>query len=351
MTTMAAPATAHDVRTLPTPADLRRDRPVPSSVTDQVTAGRREIAGALHDVDARLVVTVGPCSLHDTTSALEYAAWLREVSPRFEARLHLLMRAYVEKPRTRLGWKGLVADPRLDGSGDMAEGLRVARDLMGGLAATGVGLATEFVTPTTAPYLIDLVTWVSVGARTVESPVHRELASWLPCPVGFKNTVSGDVGAAVNAIVAAATPQTVIGCSDDGRPAQRRSPGNLAAHLVLRGGPLPNYHVAGVAAAASRLSAEGLPPRLFVDCSHGNSGGDAGGQRAVVDELGRQIAGGSTAIAGVVIESHLRAGAQALVPGLPLVYGQSITDACLGLDDTEAALTVLYDAVGPSGRR
>lgn len=337
--------------TLPTPAMVRAEIPSTPAIDAQVAACRAEIAAALTDADARLVVIVGPCSIHDPAAALEYASWLRDVTPRFEARLLVLMRAYVEKPRTRTGWKGLLADPRLDGTGRIADGVRAARDLMVRINTLGVGVATEFVGPATPAYLGDLVAWAGVGARTVESPVHREMASWLGCPVGFKNATSGAVDAAINAIVAAGTPQTVVAWDDRGSPVERRSDGNHHAHLVLRGGSRPNHDVAAVRDAVARLRIEGLPQRIMIDCSHGNSGGDPLQQSSVAADVARQIAAGSPSVLGVMIESHLRGGAQSLLPGRPLVYGQSITDACLDRDRTLDILAALFEALGPSGRR
>lgn len=335
---------------LPTPGSLRMATPVTAALATDIAARRAEIAAARTDPTARLVVVVGPCSIHDPEAALEYADWLRQVTPRFAARLLLLMRVHVEKPRTRDGWKGLVADPGLDGSGRIEDGLRAARRLMAAVNAMGVGVATEFVGPMTPAYLADLVSWAAIGARTVESPVHRELASWLPCPVGFKNTLSGDVQAAVNAVVAAAAPQASVAWDDDGLAVTARTAGNPDAHLVLRGGGRPNHDAASVRDAVARLRAEALPPRVMVDCGHGNSGGDPLRQLDVARDLAQQIGGGSPSVLGVMVESHLRGGAQRLVPGRPLVYGQSITDACLDLDRSLELLDVLDQACAAGER-
>lgn len=340
--TLLTPFTTAPV--LPTPGSLRMATPVTPALATDIAARRAEIGAARSDPSARLVVVVGPCSIHDPEAALEYADWLRQVTPRFAARLLLLMRVHVEKPRTRDGWKGLVADPGLDGSGRIEDGLRAARRLMGAVNAMGVGVATEFVGAMTPAYLADLVSWAAIGARTVESPVHRELASWLPCPVGFKNSMNGDVQAAVNAVVAAAAPQASVAWDDDGLAVTVHAPGNPDAHIVLRGGGRPNHDAGAVRDAVARLRAEELPPRVMVDCGHGNSGGDALKQLEVARDLAAQIAGGSPSILGVMVESHLRGGAQRLVPGAPLVYGQSITDACLGLDHTLELLDVLDQA-------
>lgn len=337
---------AQTSRTLPTPEALRADLPLSPAAAEAIGAGRAEIARALRQRDSRLIVIVGPCSLHDPVAALEYAAWLSEMARRVDDRLRLVMRAYVEKPRTRLGWRGMVADPWLDGTGAIADGLRVARALLVQIAERGVGLATEFVEPMTPSYLADLVTWAAVGARTVESPAHRQMAADLPCPVGFKNTIWGDVGAAANAIVAARTPQTIWAWNEGGAPVERRSPGNPATHVVLRGGRMPNHSAPAVRAAVERLRAEGLEERVMVDCSHANSRGEARRQLEVVDDIAEQVDHGSSRIFGVMLESHLRGGSQPLGGGRALVYGQSVTDACLDLDETATALVTLHAACG-----
>lgn len=324
--------------TLPSPRLLRSRYALSATGEATVRRTRAAITKILSGDDPRLLVVVGPCSIHDADAALQYAEWLRDVSERYADRLLLVMRAYVEKARTRLGWKGLVHDPRLDGSERMDEGLAQARALLAAINDLGVPVATEFLEPVTPAYLADTVSWAAIGARTSESPVHRELASQLECPVGFKNTTAGDVAVAINAAVAARQGHRFVTLDDDGRAAIVTTHGNDATHIILRGGPRPNYDAASIAGAADALAVEGLPARLVVDCSHGNCGGDFRRQLDVATLLAEQIHAGSRAIAGVMIESHLVEGRQVLAPGEPLIVGQSITDPCLGPGQTLAAL-------------
>lgn len=330
---------------LSTPAELMAAVPVTPVVATHVAAARAAITATIAGADNRLLVVVGPCSIHDLPSAIEYGRWLQEVSGRFDDRLLLVMRAYVEKARTCLGWKGLVNDPDLNGSGRIDEGLQLSRELFVKLNELGVPLATEFIDPIVPAYLGDLVSWAAIGARTVESPTHRAMASALPCPVGFKNGTDGDTVTAINAMVAAQSRHRFLSIGADGRSAIASSDGNAASHLILRGGRGSNHDAASVERVVADLGTRGLRPRVMVDCGHGNSGGDYRNQLPVGLALAEQIARDRAPILGVMVESHLHAGAQPIVPGRPLRYGVSVTDGCLGLDDTFALLTGLYDAI------
>ncbi|MFD7657067.1 3-deoxy-7-phosphoheptulonate synthase [Actinosynnema sp. NPDC059797] len=324
--------------TLPTPAEVAAH-----GVADAVAGHRDAVAAVLARRDPRLLVVVGPCSVHDPEAALDYAGLLAGAAERFSDDLVVVLRAYLEKPRTVSGWTGLLPDPTLDGKGDIATGIRRGRAFLAEAAATGLPLAYEFVDPVVAHYVADLVSWGAVGARTVASQPHRHLASWLPMPVGMKNDVSGHVGTAVDAVRAAGLPHAFPGVSADGRLTTLRSTGNPDAHLVLRGGPTPNYDAADVAAALAALSAAGLPPRVVVDASHGNSGKDHDRQPGVVEDLAAQVAGGNRALVGVMVESYLSDGRQDLAAG-PLRPDLSVTDSCLGWDRTVPLLETLARA-------
>jgi 3-deoxy-7-phosphoheptulonate synthase len=303
------------------------------------------VAAVLDGADDRLVVIVGPCSVHDPDAALDYARRLAVRAEAHRSELVVVMRAYVEKPRTALGWTGLVRDPDLDGRGRLDLGLVTARRLLVRLADLGVPTACEFVDPLLAPALADAVSWGAIGARTAESQPHRQLASGLPMPVGVKNTTSGDLRPALDAIITAAAPHAVAALDDGGRLVVRTTAGNPHAHLVLRGGTDgPNHDPATVAAALGLLAAAGRPPRLVVDASHANSGRDPARQAAVVAELAGRVAEGEAGLAGVMVESNLVPGRQDLGPG-PLRYGQSVTDPCLGWEETEFLLGLLAGAV------
>lgn len=330
---------------LPSPLELKRALPLRERIARFVGDRRRAVAAALRGDDPRLLVIVGPCSIHDPRSAREYAERLCELRTELDSELLVCMRAYCEKPRTALGWKGLVNDPTLDGRCDMAEGLVRARALLLDLCELGMPVATETLDPFVSGYLDDLPSWTAIGARTTESQTHRELASGLSMAVGFKNGTGGELTSALHAMTAARAPHSVLGVGASGRLEVRRTAGNPHAHLVLRGGhDGPNYGEAEVARASERLRAAGHNPRVVVDCSHGNSGKDPRNQIGVVAELARQIAAGSPRVAGVMLESHLREGRQELAPGRALAYGQSITDACLGFDATASSLRELAAA-------
>jgi 3-deoxy-7-phosphoheptulonate synthase len=316
-----------------------------------VAAGREAVRRILAGKDQRLLVLVGPCSVHDEVAALDYAGRLRALSDRLSDTLLLVMRAYVEKPRTHLGWKGLAVDPGLDGSDALGEGLLRSRRLFTAINAMGLPVATEFVGPATPAYLGDLVSWAAIGARTTESQTHREMASGLGCPVGFKNATDGRLAPAINGIRSARSPHQFPGLTPDGRAGRIQTAGNPRAHLVLRGGRRPNHDLQGVAEARSALSAANLPTRLVVDCSHGNSGKDFRRQPGVLRELIGRRAGGERDIAGVMLESFLVPGKQALsAEGANLRYGQSVTDGCIGWDETEALLVDARERLRSAGK-
>ncbi|MFD4668785.1 3-deoxy-7-phosphoheptulonate synthase [Lentzea sp. NPDC058450] len=323
------------VDVLPSPADLALAHPAPQAVARH----REVVSDVVSGRDPRLLVVVGPCSVHDTDAALEYAHRLAREAERLRDDLVIVLRAYLEKPRTVAGWTGLLTDPSLDGKGDIASGVRRGRAFLADAAATGLPLAYEFVDPMLAHHVADLVSWGAIGARTVASQPHRHLTSWLPMPVGLKNCVSGDLGTAVAAVRAARLPHAFAGIGHDGRLTTLRSTGNPDAHLVLRGGRTPNYRAPEIAAATRALTDAGLPARLVVDASHGNSGKDHDRQPAVVEDLAAQIADGAD-IAGVMIESYLADGRQ----DEPLRPDLSLTDACLGWTRTVPLLELLARA-------
>jgi 3-deoxy-7-phosphoheptulonate synthase len=327
------------VRPLLTPAILAEEIPLTERAARVVEGRRAEVEAILDGRDPRLLVVVGPCSVHDPIAARDYAARLAPLAEALSGQLLLLMRVYFEKPRTVLGWKGLINDPDLDGSFRINEGLRRARRLLADVADTGLGAATEFLDTTFGQFYTDLVSWGAIGARTAESQVHRELASGLSMPVGIKNRTDGDLQVAVDAIRAAGAGHLFPSLTKEGAPAILETTGNPWCHLVLRGGTLsgPNHGAAFVAEARQRLADAGLPERLMIDCSHGNSRKDPLQQLRVVEDAVTQIRAGETAIRALMIESHLVGGRQAL-DATPLRYGQSVTDSCLAFAETEAAL-------------
>ncbi|TBW12577.1 3-deoxy-7-phosphoheptulonate synthase [Azotobacter chroococcum subsp. isscasi] len=322
---------------LPSPAVLRQRLPLSPALAERVQADRAAIRAVLDGHDSRLLVVVGPCSLHDPESAREYAARLAELAPQVDDRLLLVMRAYVEKPRTTVGWKGLVYDPHLDGSGDMAEGLRLSRRLMLDILELGLPLANELLQPLAASYFDDLLGWAAIGARTSESQIHRELVSGLDLPVGFKNGTDGSLAIASDAMRSAAHAHRHFGIDELGHPALLQTRGNPDTHLVLRGGHNgPNHDAASVAGARDALERQGITARIMVDCSHANSGKDPLRQPAVLDSVLAQRLAGDASLRGVMLESHLFDGCQPLSGELR--YGVSITDGCLGWSATERAL-------------
>lgn len=313
--------------------------------TATVTNGRRAVHDILHGADDRLIVVIGPCSIHDPKAAMDYAGRLAAERKRFGDTLEIVMRVYFEKPRTTVGWKGLINDPDLDGSFQIDKGLRLARSLLLDINNLGLPAGCEFLDMITPQYIADLVGWGAIGARTTESQVHRELASGLSCPVGFKNGTDGNVRIAIDAIKAASQPHHFMAVTKDGRSAIATTTGNADCHVILRGGRAPNYDAASVQAACAALEKGGLRPQVMIDASHANSEKKPENQPRVLDDVADQIAGGDRRITGVMVESHLEAGRQDLVPGKPLVYGRSITDGCIDWQDSVSVLTRLSAAV------
>lgn len=328
------------------PVFLEEELPATEKAIATVYQTRDEITKILEGHDSRLLVVVGPCSIHDPDAALEYAGLLKSASDRLRDQLCIVMRVYFEKPRTTVGWKGLINDPYLDGSFRINDGLRIARRLLVDLAEMGVPAGTEFLDMIIPQYMVGLVSWGAIGARTTESQVHRELVSGLSCPVGFKNGTSGNVQIAVEAVQAASHPHTFLGHTKYGQSAIFFTSGNPYCHVILRGGrKTTNYDPESIAQACSLLHKAGLPTRVMVDCSHANSNKDHTRQPVVCREVAAQIRNGEDRIVGAMLESNLVAGAQKLTKGKPLARGQSVTDACIGWDTTEELLQELAAAV------
>ena len=338
-----------NIQEVTSPVELHEALPVTEAAAHTIIATRRAIHDVLSGTDDRLLIVIGPCSIHDPTAALDYARRLKDARARLGDDLLIVMRVYFEKPRTTVGWKGLINDPGLDGSFKINEGLRIARKLLLDLNEMGMPAATEFLDLVSPQYIADLVSWGAIGARTTESQVHRELASGLSCPVGFKNGTDGTLKVAVDAIRSASQPHHFLSLTKEGRSAIFSTAGNPDCHIILRGGKKPNYDAASVAKAVGDLEAAGLDARLMVDFSHANSLKDHQRQLSVGRDVAAQIASGNTAIIGAMIESHLHAGRQDVLPGQSLHYGKSITDACIGWDDSVALLETL--AAGVRARR
>jgi 3-deoxy-7-phosphoheptulonate synthase len=334
-----------EIKEVLTPETLLGEVRITEKAAETVFETRQAIHRILHGADDRLLVIMGPCSIHDVKAAHEYARKLKEAKDRLAGDLLVVMRVYFEKPRTTIGWKGLINDPNLDGSFQINEGLRTARRLLLDLNDMGVPAASEFLDMITPQYIADLVSWGAIGARTTESQVHRELASGLSCPVGFKNGTDGNIRIALDAIRAAHAPHHFLSVTKSGRSAIVSTTGNEDCHVILRGGKQPNHDAASVNDAAKHLAEAGIPARIMIDFSHGNSAKDAEKQVDVGREVAAQLAGGDGRIFGVMVESHLKAGRQDLLPGKDLVYGQSITDACLGWEESKKLLDILADAV------
>jgi len=334
-------------RTLSAPDDILAEAPLSAAAAETVATTRDRIRDLLSGRDQRLLVIVGPCSIHDVEAARSYAQHLLPVRDELAGELEIVMRVYFEKPRTTVGWKGLINDPHLDGSGDINHGLRLARRLLLDLAEQGMPAATEVLDPIIPQYLADLVSWAAIGARTTESQTHREMASGLSMPVGFKNGTDGGLDVAVNAMLSARTPHHFLGIDRAGRASIVLTSGNADVHAVLRGGKLgPNYHTTAVTVAAEELARRELCPRVLVDCSHDNAGKDHTRQPTVCADLAHQVVTGSRHILGVMIESHLVAGRQDVpVDRSTMIRGQSITDACVDLDTTVKMLRDLAVAV------
>jgi len=334
-----------DISPLVSPAALHRELAPDDAAVAVPRAARQAVSDLVRGIDDRLLVVVGPCSLHEPDAGIDYAAKLARLHRELADDLFIVMRTYFEKPRTTLGWKGLINDPHLDGSHDVGTGLRMARRFLLDVAALGLPAACEFLDPIAAGYVADLISWGAIGARTTESQVHRELASGLPMPIGFKNSVDGDPQTAIDACRAAASGHVFLGMDSDGRASVVTSGGNDACHLILRGGRSgPNYRAENVAAALDALSRAGLPAALVIDASHGNSGKDHRRQPVVARDIGDQVAAGNTGIVGVMLESFLVPGRQEPGRRADLVYGQSVTDACLGFDETADVLVDLAEA-------
>lgn len=334
-----------EIKELAPPAHLIREFPLSEAASKVVFDSRKVVHDILHGQDDRVFVVVGPCSIHDIKAAMDYAERLKQLRDRLADRLEIIMRVYFEKPRTTVGWKGLINDPYMDESYQINHGLRLARHLLLEVNELGLPAATEYLDVISPQYIADLIAWGAIGARTTESQVHRELASGLSCPVGFKNGTDGNIKIATDAIKSSQRPHHFLSVTKGGVSAIVSTGGNEDCHVVLRGGKTPNYDAANVNAAAENLKKEGLMPKLMVDCSHGNSSKKHENQPIVAEDLAKQIEGGSEAIAGIMIESNLVDGRQDLVPGRALEYGKSVTDACIGWDDTERTLERLAQAV------
>ncbi|MDP9587275.1 UNVERIFIED_ORG: 3-deoxy-7-phosphoheptulonate synthase [Burkholderia contaminans] len=330
---------------LSSPLEMIDAYPATRDMLRYVEQARTRIGHLLSGNSDKLLVITGPCSIHDVDAAHRYAQYLIEARREFGDELEILMRVYFEKPRTVSGWKGFVNDPHLNETYDIEYGLRNARKLLVDLTGTGVPIATELLDTLGHGYFSDLISWGAIGARTVESQVHREMASGMPFPVGFKNRTDGNVKVAVDAIRAAARPHHFLAAGEDGRYIKRSTAGNPESHLVLRGGETPNYDAVSVDVACSMLASHGLLTRVVIDASHGNSGKNHENQSAVCESLGFRIASGDRRIAGIMIESNIIAGNQPLVPGEPLAFGKSITDGCIGLPETTWILSNLAQSV------
>jgi 3-deoxy-7-phosphoheptulonate synthase len=334
------------IRPLLPPAILMEELPISEQASQTVAESRETVQKIVRGEDPRLLVVVGPCSIHDPIAALEYARRLHVLAQELRGSLAIVMRVYFEKPRTTVGWKGLINDPGLDGSFQINTGLRKARSVLRSIVDLGLPTGTEFLDTITPQFIADLVSWGAIGARTTESQVHRELASGLSMPCGFKNGTDGNVDIAIDAVRAASHPHHFLSVTKQGIAAIVATRGNDCCHVVLRGSKSgPNYEADAIGAVVQRLEKANLPGRVMVDCSHGNSQKDHRKQALVTDSLAEQIAGGSEAVLGVMIESHLVEGRQDFDPTVPLHYGQSITDACVSWEQTEPMLRRLADAV------
>lgn len=346
----AMPFTTDDVRIrgikeLSPPAHLIREFPCTDRAAETTFRSRAATHGILHGADDRLLVIVGPCSIHDDKAAMDYARRLVKLRAELAADLEIVMRVYFEKPRTTVGWKGFINDPNLDDSFDINTGLRRARRLLLEINELGLPAATEYLDLISPQYIADLISWGAIGARTTESQSHRQLASGLSCPVGFKNGTDGNIRIAVDAIKASSAPHHFLSVTKGGHSAIVSTGGNEDCHVILRGGKTPNYDAANVDAACKELASAGLAQRLMVDFSHANSSKQFKKQMEVGADVGRQLEGGEQRIVGVMIESHLNEGRQDLVPGRALAYGVSVTDACIGWADTDSLLRQLAAAV------
>ncbi len=327
------------------PADLANTIPVDEATAAFIIESRNTIEAIIKGEDKRLLVIIGPCSIHDTDAAIDYAKQLKLLQAQYSDSLYIVMRVYFEKPRTTVGWKGLISDPDLDKSFNVAKGLHLSRQLLMDINALGLAAATEFLDMVTGQYISDLISWGAIGARTTESQVHRELASALSCPVGFKNGTDGNIKIAIDAIKAASSPHVLYSPDKKGQMCIYQTHGNPFAHVILRGGKVPNYHAEDIKDTCQRLEKASLAKKVMVDCSHGNSYKDHNKQIDVARSLADQISQGEESLFGVMIESFLEEGNQAVKEGTPLVYGKSITDACVDLTVSDDILFILADAV------
>ncbi len=355
MNTPHKPATddvrIREIKELLPPSRILAELTASETASQNILAARQDVHRILHGADDRLLVIVGPCSIHHYDAALEYARHLVEQRKHYAAELAIVMRVYFEKPRTTVGWKGLINDPHLDGSFSINEGLKLARRILRDINELGIPAGTEFLDVITPQYTADLVAWGAIGARTTESQIHRELASGLSCPVGFKNGTDGNIRIAVDAIKAAASPHHFLSVTKAGHSAIVSTAGNEDCHVILRGGKQPNYDAESVDAACKELAAAGLAQRVMIDCSHANSRKQYKLQVDVARDIAGQMSAGEERIFGVMVESHLKEGRQDLEAGCELEYGQSITDACIGLEDSAALLETLADGVRARRRK
>jgi 3-deoxy-7-phosphoheptulonate synthase len=334
-----------EIRELVTPHQVMSEHPLTDIAAATVEQGRRAMQDIVHGRGDRLGVVIGPCSIHDPKAAMEYAHRLQEQRQRFQGELEIVMRVYFEKPRTTVGWKGLINDPDLDGSFNINRGLRVARQLLCDINDLGLPAGCEFLDIITPQYIGDLVAWGAIGARTTESQVHREMTSGLSCPVGFKNGTDGNVKIAVDAVQAASFPHHFLAVTKQGHSAIATTSGNGDCHVILRGGKEPNYDAASIDSVSKQLDAAKLPVRVMIDVSHGNSSKKPENQPLVINDIARRIEAGERRISGVMVESHLKAGRQDLVAGKTPEYGQSITDGCIDWQSSVGVLETLASAV------
>ncbi|WP_241592995.1 3-deoxy-7-phosphoheptulonate synthase [Rosenbergiella epipactidis] len=335
-----------DESVMMTPAELKELFPLTVEQQQQIHDSRQTIADIIAGRDPRLLVVCGPCSIHDPQAALEYAALYKKLAEEVSDSLYLVMRVYFEKPRTTVGWKGLINDPHMDGSFDIEQGLKQARQLLVELVSMGLPLATEALDPNSPQFLGDLFSWSAIGARTTESQTHREMASGLSMPVGFKNGTDGSLGTAINAMRAAAMPHRFVGINQQGQVCLLQTQGNGDGHVILRGGKTPNYHPEDIAQCEAEMTKAGLRPSLMIDCSHGNSNKDYRRQTEVAESVLQQLQAGNRSITGIMLESHLFEGSQSSeLPRAEMQYGVSVTDACINWQVTEQLLTKLADAM------
>ena len=333
------------IENLASPAELAELIPLSAATADFIMQSRKEIEAVIRGDDKRLLVIIGPCSIHDTAAAIDYAKKLTVLRDKYKSELLIVMRVYFEKPRTTVGWKGLISDPDLDKSFHVAKGLKLARSLLVEINDLGLAAGTEFLDMVTGQYISDLISWGAIGARTTESQVHRELASALSCPVGFKNGTDGNVKIALDAIQASSVPHVLYSPDKSGQMCIYQTHGNPFAHVILRGGKVPNYHVADIKETRQKLEKASLSQSIMIDCSHGNSCKDHNKQIDVARSIAEQISQGEESIFGVMIESFIVEGNQAVKKDTPLTYGQSITDACVDLTVSDDILALLTNSV------